>query len=102
MFANCEQLVTAIPNIAITSATFAEAAPTVTAGEEIVLHLNTVPVNATATVTFTSGTTSKATVTKIDDRTVKVTGVAAGSSTITATAGGSSIATVSVTVEASE
>ncbi|MBQ5475851.1 MAG: Ig-like domain-containing protein, partial [Lachnospiraceae bacterium] len=100
LFANAYMLVGAIPTINITSASFNETSPEVTAGEKIRLHITTVPFNATQTVTFTSGTVGKATVEKIDDRTVEVTGVAAGSSTITATAGGSSIATVSVTVNA--
>ena len=100
LFANAYMLVGAIPTVNITSASFNETAPEVTAGEKIRLHLTTVPFNATQTVTFTSGTVGKATVEKINDRTVEVTGVAAGSSTITATAGGVSIATVSVTVNA--
>lgn len=100
LFANAYMLVGALPTVNITSASFNETAPEVTAGEKIRLHLTTVPFNATQTVTFTSGTVGKATVEKIDDRTVEVTGVASGSSTITATAGGVSIATVSVTVNA--
>ena len=100
LFANAYMLVGSIPTVNITSASFNETAPEVTAGEKIRLHITTVPFNATQTVTFTSGTVGKATVEKIDNRTVEVTGVAAGSSTITATAGGSSIATVSVTVNA--
>ncbi len=102
LFANAYMLVGAIPSVPITSASFRETTPEVTAGEKIILHLDTVPFNATSEVTFTSGTQAKATVKKVDDRTVEVTGVASGSSTITATAGGSSIATVSVTVNASE
>ena len=100
LFANAYMLVSALPTVNITSASFNEKAPEVTAGEKITLHLTTVPFNATQTVTFTSGTVGKATVEKKDDRTVEVTGEAAGSSTITATAGGVSIATVSVTVNA--
>ena len=100
LFANAYMLVSALPTVNITSASFNETAPEVTAGKKITLHLTTVPFNATQTVTFTSGTVGKATVEKKDDRTVEVTGEAAGSSTITATAGGVSIATVSVTVNA--
>lgn len=98
LFANACMLVAAIPTVNITSASFAETSPTVEESKKITLHLNTVPFNATQTVTFTSGTQAKATVTKVDDRTVEVTGVADGTSVITATAGGSSIATVTVTV----
>ena len=100
LFANAYMLVGAIPTVHITSASFNETAPVVTAGEKITLSLTTVPFNATDTVTFTSGTVGKATVEKIDDRHVEVTGVASGSSTITASVGGTSIATVSVTVNA--
>lgn len=98
LFANAYMLVGAIPSVPITSAQFNETAPTVAETEEIILTLTTVPFNATSTVTFTSGTQAKATVEKIDDRHVKVTGVDAGTSVITATAGGQSIATVTVTV----
>ena len=98
LFANAYMLVAAIPTVNITSASFAETTPTVEEAKKITLHLNTVPFNATQTVTFTSGTQAKATVEKVDDRTVEVTGVADGTSVITATAGGQSIATVTVTV----
>ena len=80
---------------------FVETTPEVTAGEKIKLHLDVSPFYANDTVTFTSGTVGKATVEKIDDRTVEVTGVAAGSSTITASAqSGAKTCTVSVTVNA--
>ena len=102
LFANAYMLVGAIPSVPITSASFAETSPTVVDEEEITLHLNTVPFNATATVTFTSGTVAKATVTKVDDRTVTVKGKDAGTSVITATAGGNTIASVTVTVTAAE
>ena len=100
LFANAYMLVGAIPSVPITSASFTETSPSVVAGQKITLHLNTIPFNATSTVTFTSGTIAKATVEKIDDRTVEVTGASAGSSVITATAGGESVATITVTVEA--
>lgn len=98
LFANAYMLVGAIPSVPITSAQFNETAPTVAETEKIILTLTTVPFNATSTVTFTSGTEAKATVEKIDDRHVEVTGVDAGTSVITATAGGQAIATVTVTV----
>lgn len=102
LFANAYMLVGAIPTVNITSASFVETSPTVVDEEEITLHLSTVPFNATQEVTFTSGTVAKATVTKVDDRTVKVKGKDAGTSVITASAGGNSIATVTVTVTATE
>lgn len=98
-FANALMLVKALPELNISSMQFNETAPEVTAGEKITLHITTTPFSATQTVTFTSGTVGKATVTKVDDRTVEVTGVASGSSVITATAG-SVTATVTVTVNA--
>ena len=96
-FANAVQLVTEAPTLNITSMEFVETAPEVTAEEKITLHLNALPFQATQTVTFTSGTVAKATVEKVDNRTVEVTGVAAGTSVITATAGNVT-ATVTVTV----
>ena len=98
-FANAVQLVTEAPTLNITSMEFVETAPEVTAEEKITLHLNATPFQATQTVTFTSGTVGKATVEKVDNRTVEVTGVAAGTSVITATAGNVT-ATVTVTVKA--
>lgn len=98
-FANALMLVKALPTLNISSMQFNETAPEVTAGEKILLHITTTPFSATQSVTFTSGTVGKATVTKKDDRTVEVTGVASGTSVITATAG-SVTATVTVTVKA--
>ena len=98
-FANALMLVKALPTLNISSMQFNETAPEVTAGEKILLHITTTPFSATQSVTFTSGTVGKATVTKKDDRTVEVTGVASGTSVITATAG-SVTATVTVTVNA--
>lgn len=98
LFANAYMLVGAIPSVPITSALFNETSPSVQETKKIILSLTTTPFNATSTVTFTSGTEAKATVEKIDDRHVEVTGVDAGTSVITATAGGQSIATITVTV----
>lgn len=101
LFANGVILATSAPTSHISTMKFVETAPEVTAGEKIKLHLDVSPFYANDTVTFTSGTVGKATVEKIDDRTVEVTGVAAGSSTITASAqSGAKTCTVSVTVNA--
>ena len=97
LFANALMLVKALPTLNISSMSFNETSPTVVADEKITLHITTTPFSATQTVTFTSGTVGKATVEKIDDRTVEVTGKAAGTSVITATAG-EVTATVTVTV----
>ena len=99
LFANALMLVKALPTLNISSMQFNETSPEVTAGEKITLSITTTPFTATQTVTFSSGTTSKASVTKIDDRTVEVTGVADGTSVITASAG-SVTATVTVKVNA--
>ena len=99
LFANALMLVKALPTLNISAMQFNETSPQVKAGEKITLSITTTPFTATQTVTFTSGTKSKATVVKVDDRTVEVTGVDAGTSVITAKAG-SITATVTVTVNA--
>lgn len=100
LFANAYMLVGALPSVPVTSAVFNETTPSVVANEKITLSLTTTPFNATDTITFSSSATGKATVTKIDDRHVEVTGVESGSATISAKVGGTTIASVSVTVEA--
>lgn len=101
LFANGVVFVTSEPTVATKTITFKETAPEVTADEKITLHIATDPFQANDTITFSSGTVAKATVEKIDNRTVEVTGKAAGSSVITATNGTVS-ATVTVTVNAAE
>lgn len=101
LFCNSVQLVTENPSVPVTSAVFNETSPSVVAGEKITLSLTTTPFNATDTITFSSSATGKATVSKIDDRHVEVTGVAEGSSTISAKVGNATIASVSVSVTAS-
>ena len=101
LFANAYMLVGATPSVPVTSAVFNETTPSVVASKKITLSLTTTPFNATDTITFSSSATGKATVTKIDDRHVEVTGVAEGSSTISAKVGTTTIASVSVSVEAS-
>lgn len=97
LFANGVIFATEAPTVAITDLDFVEAEPTVEIGKTLLLHLKATPFQGTTSVTFTSGTTATATVEKVDDRTVKVTGVDDGTSVITATAG-SVTATVTVTV----
>ena len=98
LFANHTLFVTSTPSVATTKIDYLETAPEVTAGEKIRLHIKTTPFTSTDTITFTSGTVGKATVEKIDNRTVEVTGVAAGSSVITASNGAATPVTASVTV----
>lgn len=101
LFANGMILATAMPSIATTAIDFVETSATVQAGKKIKLHIKTTPFTSTDTITFSSSATTYATVTKIDDRTVEVTGVVAGSATITATNGTVSD-TLSVTVSAAD
>ena len=98
LFANGVILATSAPTSPITALKFKETAPEVATTEEITLHLEATPAYGNTPVEFSSGTVGKATVTKVDDRTVKVKGVAAGTSVITATAG-SVTGTVTVTVK---
>lgn len=98
LFANAVVFATALPSVPVTEMKFEETAPKVTVGNKILLKLATTPVQTTSKITFTSGTTANATVRKVDNKTVEVTGVKAGTSVITATSGNIK-GTVTVTVE---
>lgn len=98
LFANAVVFATALPSVPVTEMKFEETAPKVTVGNKILLKLTTTPAQTTSEITFTSGTTANATVRKIDNKTVEVTGVKAGTSVITATSGNVT-GTVTVTVE---
>lgn len=98
LFANAVVFATALPNVPVTEMSFEETAPKVTVGNKILLKLATKPTQTTSEITFTSGTTANATVRKVDNKTVEVTGVKAGTSVITATSGNVT-GTVTVTVE---
>ena len=101
VFANAKLIVTSEPEVAPTSMTFgiAEASATVKAGETLELPVITDPAQANKTITYTSGTTAKATVAAKsgDNKVAVVTGVATGTSVITATCG-TVTATITVTV----
>ena len=97
LFANAIIFATAMPSIATTAIDFVETSASVAAGSKIKLHIKTTPFTSTDTITFSSSSTTYATVQKIDNRTVEVTGASAGSATITATNGTVSD-TLSVTV----
>ena len=99
LFANAVVFATALPSVPVTEMSFEETAPKVTVGNKILLKLATTPVQTTSEITFTSGTTANATVRKVDNKTVEVTGVKAGTSVITAKSGNVT-GTVTVTVEA--
>ena len=95
LFANGVIFATSAPSVASTKIEFVEttAQATCAEGAKKKLHINVTPFQANDTITFTSGTEAKATVEKVDNRTVEVTGVADGTSVITATNG-----TVSATI----
>jgi hypothetical protein len=99
LFANGVVIATSAPTVATTTIKFKETSPSVVENAKITLHIETTPFQANDTITFSSGTEAKATVTKIDNRTVEVTGVDDGTSVITATNGTVS-GTVTVTVTA--
>lgn len=99
LFSNAVCFVLEAPDVDATSLKFVETSPTVVDGQKITLTVETTPYQANPTITFSSGTEAKATVTKIDDKHVEVTGVDAGTSVITAT-DGTNTATVTVTVTA--
>ena len=113
LFANAYMLVGSIPTIEATDIVFNDGATTtVTVGANKTLKITTTPFNATETITFTlgAGEDTYATIEKVDNRNVKVTGVSATTGlsdvpeyvTITATGGTSSeTATIKVTVTAS-
>lgn len=97
-FANAKMYVKALPTLNVSSMEFVDGASVeVNVGANKTLTLNTKPFTATQTITYAlgAGETTYATIQKIDDRHVKVTGVSAttGESdvpayvTITATAG---------------
>lgn len=104
LFANGVILATAAPTSKTTALDFVEtSAEVTTGGDPITLHVKATPFYSNSTVTFTSSS-AKATVTKVDDRTVTVTPQAtgtAGSATITASAESGAVTdTISVTVNA--
>lgn len=101
LFANSVIFATEMPSIATTAIEFKEESGSVVAGQKIKLHIKTTPFTSTDTITFSSSATTYATVTKIDNRTVEVTGASAGSATITATNGTVSD-TCTVTVSAAD
>lgn len=89
LFANCLQLVTAVPSISATAIQFQKSSETLTMGTPKILEIVTTPVGATETITFTADDSeSYVTLEKIDNRHVKVTPVAATGSAVTITATG--------------
>ena len=112
LFANSLMLVGSVPSISATDIVFNDTSASVKVGANKTLKITTTPFNATETINFTlgAGETTYATIEKVDDRNVKVTGVSATTGlsdvpeyvTITATGATSSeTATIHVTVTAS-
>lgn len=101
LFCNAVVFATEAPSVTITAMEFTEKNVSVAEEGTIIASLSTTPAQAnTPAVTFTSNATGTCTVTKIDDRHVQITGVAAGNTTVTAKAGNVT-ATLNVTVSAS-
>lgn len=98
LFANAIVFATSLPTVPVTEISFEETAPEVAVGGKVILKLATKPTQTTSEITFTSGTTANATVRKIDNKTVEVTGVKAGTSVISAKSGNIT-GTVTVTVK---
>lgn len=98
LFANAIVFATSLPTVPVTEISFEETAPEVAVGGKVILKLATTPTQTTSEITFTSGTTANATVRKIDNKTVEVTGVKAGTSVISAKSGNIT-GTVTVTVK---
>ena len=98
LFANAYMLVSAIPSIEASSITGTDTE--VVVGDDVTATIVTTPFNATETITFTSSDTDEdyVKIEKVDNRHVKITGVAATTGvssvpayvTITATGGTSS------------
>lgn len=104
VFANAKLFVTSVPEVAPSTITFVDGLTAeVTAGETIELPVITDPFQANKTITYTSGTTAKATVEAKsgNNKVAVVEGKAAGTSVITATCG-SVTASITVTVNAAE
>ena len=100
LFANAVILATEAPTVPITGLSFASATAIVPAvGEELILRVQSTPRGGNTAITFASSDSDATfSVTQIDNKTVKLTGVAQGTATLTATAGSVST-TIDVTVE---
>ena len=99
LFANGVIFATALPTVPATELKFVETAPSVKAGDDIVLHVESTPFTANPTLSYSSSSTTYATVGSETGKYITVTGKAAGSATITVSDGTHS-ATVSLTVTA--
>ena len=103
LFANGVVFATELPDVKATKVEFlGESSLEVEEGKSINIKLAITPINATSSTTFTSSDSTVATVQKVSDTEVKVTGVADSVTPVTITATNNSLTdTVSVTVTAS-
>ena len=102
LFANAMLFVSEESQVPITGIEFSEQNVSLKVDEEKTITISTTPAQAnTPDVSFTSGNNSYLTVTKVDNRTVKLTGKGAGSTFVKATAGNVNTQ-INVTVSASE
>lgn len=98
LFANGVVIATEEPSVTIVSLSFDETAVSIEAGKDVVVRITSEPFTGNTEITYTSSNEDVFTVEKIDNKTIRITGVSAGTGTLTATAGNVS-ATLSVTVE---
>ncbi len=87
LFANGVIFATAQPVVPATEVTFVEDSESIKAGDKVTLHVVTKPVTANPTLTYTSSSSSIATVGSQTGKYIEVTGVGAGTATITVTDG---------------
>lgn len=87
LFANGVVFATEMPTVTATKIEFVDdTAISLKVGDKVVREVVLTPYNSTSTVTFTSSDSTVASVRKIDDRHVEITGVAEDADTITITA----------------
>ena len=101
LFANGVIFATESPTVDVETITFTDDSVEVDAGKKVLANITLDPITTTSEVTFTSSATSYATVRKVSNTQVEITGVAEGTATITASSGDVSD-TLAVTVNAVE
>lgn len=101
LFSNAVIFATALPEITIQSMAFEKTTVSIDADnhETIDVRLNTTPGQGnTPSISYASSDTDVATVTKLNDKEIRISAVAPGSATITASGSGVTSATIAVTV----
>lgn len=84
LFANAKVFATSEADIETTSLEFVETNPRVAPEKELYLHIATNPANGSTPISYSVEDDNVLSIEKIDNKTVKVTGVAEGSTTLTA------------------